>query len=127
MRIATWNLERGGHRGVLSDVQGAILGDLHADVLVLTEPHRAEPVPSLPTVTSSIQRVGNGDEEPWVAIAGSSVSTLDAEVIPSERLAVAALAELDGVPTVVYGTVLPWRQITRQASDLVRTDETYAE
>lgn len=86
----------------------------------------ASPIPSLPTVASPVKRVGNGELEPWIAIAGSSVTPLGRETIPFEGLAVAALAELDGIPTIVYGSVLPWRQIARQAPELA-PDESYAE
>ena len=61
-----------------------------------------------------------------MAIAGPSVSPLDDDPLPFERLAVAALAEPDGVPAVVYGSVLPWRQIVQQAPSLVRPYENYA-
>jgi hypothetical protein len=127
MRIGTWNLERGGRGGVVTDIQGTILSGLRADVLVLTEPHTSSPIPLLSTVASPAGRMGNGEEEPWVAIAGPSVSPLSDDVPPFERLSVAALAELNGTPAVVYGSVLPWRQIARQAPDLVRPNETYAE
>jgi hypothetical protein len=126
MRVGTWNLERGGRGGGVSQIQATILGSLRADVLVLTEPHTSSPVPSLPAVSSPVRRNGNGEDEPWLAIAGPSVSRLDDEPLPFERLSVAALAEPNGVPAVVYGSVLPWRQIVRQAPCLVRPNESYA-
>ena len=88
MRVGTWNLERGGRRGAASEAQGTLLANLRADVLILTEPHAASPVPSLPSISSPVRRAGNGDEEPWVAIAGQSVTPVDNDMIPYERLAV---------------------------------------
>jgi hypothetical protein len=127
MRIATWNLERGGRNGARSDRQRAVLETLAADVLILTEPHSPEVLPGVPTVGSPTEREGNGVREPWVAIVGATVEPVEQRLdFAFEDLAVSALAELDGKPALVVGSVLPWRSAPRHAPNLARPGETYA-
>lgn len=115
MRIATWNLQRGGSARVL-DGQRKVLEELDADVVVLTEPSNAYshgPVVSPP--------IRSGDQC-WVAIVGAEVRRADIE-IPAERMAAAAMAPHQGRELAVYGSVLPWSSFRLQAPELARDGE----
>src|SRR5689334_7746078 len=116
MRIATWNLERGGTRAARL-AQEAVLTTLSADVLVLTEPP-ASYRGGLGVITSPPQRSGTKGNEAWVAIVGASVESV-ALHIPFERMAVAARAQVNGNGIVVYGSVLPWGLIVSGGPELV--------
>ena len=72
MRIATWNLERGGKTRAARIAQDDTIRDLAADVFVLTEPG-----PSFDTgpgvVTSPRRRTNRNGHESWIAIIGDAV------------------------------------------------------
>jgi endonuclease/exonuclease/phosphatase family metal-dependent hydrolase len=122
MRIATWNIERGGRSRAASLAQERVLHALAADVVVLTEPP-----PSYRTaagiITSPPLRKGPSGVESWVAILGASVEPVALD-IPFERMAAAARATLDGRHVIIYGAVLPWGAIRTHATDLVHVGET---
>ena len=121
MRIATWNLERGGRTLRARAAQEETLRALSADVMILTEPpptYSGRPG----VVTSPPLRDGPKGGESWVAIVGVTVEALPFDV-PYERLAVAARARVAGVTVIVYGAVLPWRAVTNHAPYLVRDGE----
>jgi hypothetical protein len=121
LRIATWNLER-GTTAAIRQAQAAVLRDLAADVVVVTEPGPSyKSGPGI--VTSPPDRKGRNGTEPWVAIVGPSVEPLALD-IPFERMAVAATALVGAVPLLVYGSVLPWGSFDRDAPDLLLAGET---
>ncbi len=122
MRIATWNLERGGRTRAAREAQEATLRELEADVAVLTEPPPTF-VAGPGVVTSPALRPGPNGPEAWVAIVGATVepAPLDA---PYERLGVAARVTPGG-SLVVYGGVLPWLSIRSHAPELVMEGETF--
>jgi endonuclease/exonuclease/phosphatase family metal-dependent hydrolase len=122
MKIATWNLERGGRTRAARAAQDEVLQALGADILLLTEPPASyQATPGV--VTSPAKRSSSKGNESWVAIVGHSVEpfTLD---IPFERMAVAATALVERVPLLVYGSVLPWGLIGRAAPELMQAGET---
>lgn len=119
MRLATWNLERGGRSKRARALQEEVLEELAADVLVLTEPGPSYESGRAGVVVSSPRTRC----EPWVAIVGPSVAPVALE-IPYERLAVAATAKVDACAVLVYGSVLPWNGIRVHAPDVVRAGET---
>jgi endonuclease/exonuclease/phosphatase family metal-dependent hydrolase len=121
MRIATWNLERGGRTARARTAQEQILATIGADVIVLTEPP-ASYANRAGVVTSPLQRVASRGHEPWVAIVGSGVSAVDVDV-PYDRLAVAARCVVADRSFIIYGTVLPWLAVTSHAPELVRAGE----
>ena len=118
MRIATWNLERGGRTKAARAAQQSVLAanDIRADVMVLTEP------PATVLAAAGVLASPPGGHESWVAIQGRQVQPLDLK-IPYDRMAVAARISLNGAQIVVYGAVLPWTAIKIHAPDLVRTGE----
>jgi endonuclease/exonuclease/phosphatase family metal-dependent hydrolase len=120
MRIATWNLQR-GTSAPIRQAQRAVIQELAADILVLTEPDGSyEHGPG--AVTSPRLREARKGTESWVAIVGSSVEPVELD-IPFERMAVAARAGVGGKNVIIYGSVLPWGTIRSQAPELVRDDE----
>jgi endonuclease/exonuclease/phosphatase family metal-dependent hydrolase len=122
MRIATWNLERGGRKVAARAAQEAVLQKLGADIIVLTEPpasYQCRPG----VVVSPAKRSGPKGGESWVAIVGPSVEPVALD-IPFARMAVAATALVGGTPVVVYGSVLPWGFFDRAAPELVLAGET---
>lgn len=125
MRVATWNLERGGQSRAARVAQKETLRDLGADVVVLTEPP-ASYASGPGVVMSPAARPGTRGAEYWVAIVGSEVQAVALQ-IPYERLAVAARVRIAGGSVIVYGAVLPWRSIRSQAPDLVRDGESYSD
>jgi endonuclease/exonuclease/phosphatase family metal-dependent hydrolase len=122
VRVATWNLERGGRTRAAAPAQRQVLAELAADVVALTEPP-ASLTTSPGVVASPARRVGSAGEESWVAIAGTAdVEPIDLD-IPYERMAVAARASAGDQRVVVYCAVLPWLAVTRHAPYLVRPGE----
>jgi hypothetical protein len=121
MRIATWNLERGGKTHAARAALAVALDELHADVTVFTEPgSRFKSGPGV--VTSPPTRPRSPGPEPWIAIVGEGVeSVLD---IPYERLAMAARITVGGRAVIVYGTVLPWLTVAHHARRVVLACET---
>jgi hypothetical protein len=121
VRIATWNLERGGRTAAAGRAQDAVLRALAADVIILTEPpasYRSGPG----VVTSPPRRRGRAGDEAWVAIVGDGVEPVALE-IPFERMATAARLGANERAVVVYGSVLPWAAIASHAPELVRPGE----
>lgn len=119
MRLATWNLERGGRTRAARAAQQRVLASnaMGADVLVLTEPP-ASVMAGPGTVISPPGRHGS-----WVVIQGRHVQPVELP-IPYDRMAVAArVGTTNGAQIIVYGTVLPWTAVTRHAPDLVRSGE----
>lgn len=124
MRIATWNLERGGKTRAAQRAQAEALREVERDVLVLTEPGASFRA-GTGSVTSPRLRDGarSDENECWVAIVGESVTPVPLE-IPFARMAVAAFARTAEVRVVVYGSVLPWGSFATQAPELAREGET---
>jgi hypothetical protein len=119
----TWNLERVRTPAIRAGQQ-AVLRDVHADVVVLTEPgprYRSGPG----VVTSPPARRQSRAAEPWVAIVGSRVEPVPLDV-PYERLAVAARVSVGERAFVVYGAVLPWLAVTHHAPELALPGEDFA-
>ena len=123
MRIATWNLERGGRTRAARTAQDMILRSVEADVVVLTEPS-ASFAAGIGVVVSPPRRTGRHGTESWVAIVGPSVEPLNLP-IPFERISVAARAVIGPRTIVIYGSVLPWLSVRSHAPDLVRDGEDY--
>jgi len=127
MRIATWNLERGGRRGAAFDRQRAVLDSISADITVLTEPPWQLSTTCKGLVAAPRERQAHGEPEAWVAIQGDGVEPVS-PAARYGRLAVAARTTALREPVVVYGSVLPWLAAPRQAAELLATpSETYAE
>lgn len=122
MKIATWNLERGGRTQGAREAQEELLAELRADVVVLTEP--ASSYKTATGVVTSPRRSKKGIVRPeaWVAICGGSVEPVELDV-PYERTAVAARVSVGGVTVIVYGAVLPWLAVTSHAPELVEEGE----
>lgn len=118
MRIATWNLERGGRNKAARAAQQAVLAsnDMRADVMVLTEP------PASVLAAAGVLASPPGPHGPWVAIQGRQVQPLDLK-IPYDRMAVAARVGTNDAQIIVYGAVLPWTAVKNHAPDLVRAGE----
>lgn len=121
MRIATWNLQRGGSRRARVEQQ-AVLRDINPDVAVLTEPGPGYE-DGRGTLISPAERPRAIGPEPWVAIVGHRLESVELE-IPYRRLAAAALVSTDGGAFIVYGAVLPWLAVTAHAPELVLPGET---
>lgn len=122
MRIATWNLERGGRTAAAARLQSVVLRELAADVLILTEPGPKFEAGE-GSVTSPRLRANRSGREAWIAIVGHSVEPVPIE-IPFERMAVAATARVNDRSLLVYGSVLPWRTFRAHAPELAREGET---
>jgi hypothetical protein len=122
MRAATWNLQGGGTSRAARAAQETVLQDLAADVLVLTEPG-ASYMNGPGVVTSPRRHADQKDDAPWVAIVGTCVEPVPLD-IPFARMAVAATARVDDVPFLIYGSVLPWAFVGRNAPELLRKGET---
>lgn len=122
MKLATWNLERGGRTQGAREAQEELLAELRADVVVLTEP--ASLYKTATGVVTSPRRSKKGIVRPeaWIAIVGGSVEPVELDV-PYERTAVAARVSVGGVTVIVYGAVLPWLAVTSHAPELVEEGE----
>ena len=121
VKIATWNLERGGHTHAARCAQDDVLGLLAADVIALTEPPPAfREGPGV--VASPARRTNASGFESWAAIVGPTVEPIPFE-IPYERMAVAARVTVGGARVIVYCAVLPWLAVTSHAPDVVRAGE----
>lgn len=121
MKVATWNLERGGRTRPAHVAQEEVLLELGVDVIALTEPpatYRSAPG----VVASAPRRSGPAGLESWVAVVGETVEPVPFEV-PYERMAVAARATVGAESIIIYGAVLPWLAVTSHAPYLVRTGE----
>jgi hypothetical protein len=125
VRIATWNLERGGRTRAARRAQEEALRELERDVLVLTEPGPSFEA-TAGTVTSPRLRASRAGNESWVAVVGESVAPAAIEV-PFERMAVAAIARAGDTHLVVYGSVLPWGTFRTHAPQLAHDGETSLE
>lgn len=123
MRIATWNLERGGRTRAARPAQEETLRALGADIVVVTEPPCSYK-PGANLVTSPALRPGPRGPESWVAITGRSVEPVDLDT-PYAQMAVAARAFVEGRTVVIYGAVLPWLSVRSHAPDLVRGEEDF--
>ncbi len=121
MKIATWNLERGGRTRAARPAQEEALRELAADVVALTEVP-PEYVGAERTVCSPPERMGPRGGEAWAAIVGTNVECVPYE-IPYERMAVARVGSGEG-SFILYCAVLPWLSVTNQAPDVVREGET---
>ena len=118
MRIATWNLERGGRNKAARAAQQSVLAanDIRADVMVLTEP------PATVLAAAGVLASPPGGHGSWVAIQGRQVQPLDFKT-PYDRMAVAARVGTNNAQIIVYGAVLPWTAVKIHAPDLVRAGE----
>jgi endonuclease/exonuclease/phosphatase family metal-dependent hydrolase len=121
VRIATWNLERGGRTRAARRAQEVTLRELERDVIVLTEPG-PEFEAAAGTVTSPRLRENRSVAESWIAILGNAVRPASLE-IPFERMAAAAVAETLTGAFVIYGSVLPWGTFRQHAPELARQGE----
>jgi hypothetical protein len=72
VRIATWNLERGGKTRAARRTQQETLRELERDVLVLTEPGPSFEATAGAVTSPRLRRNGSGCES-WIAILGSVV------------------------------------------------------
>ena len=122
MRIATWNLERGGRTRAARPAQEETLRELAADVVALTEVP-PEYVGAERTVCSPPARRGPRGREAWAAIVGPRVEPVPFD-IPYERMAVAARVRHDRGDVIVYCAVLPWLSVASHAPEMVRAGET---
>lgn len=121
VRVATWNLERGGRTRAARVAQAVEIRNLAADVLVLSEPGPSfEEGPGV--VASPRQRKNGKTSESWIAIVGDAIEPASFE-IPFERMAVAATARVNGVALLIYGSVLPWAAFRTHAPELGRDGE----
>ena len=121
MKIATWNLERGGRTRLARVTQEDVLRELCADVIALTEPpatYRDGPG----VIASAPRRSGPAGLESWVAVVGETVEPVPFEV-PYERMAVAVRATVGAKSVIIYAAVLPWLAVTSHAPDVVRAGE----
>jgi endonuclease/exonuclease/phosphatase family metal-dependent hydrolase len=123
VRIATWNLERGGRTRAAAPAQRHVLAELAADVVALTEPP-PQLTATAGVIASPARGVGSAGEESWAAIAGSAELEPIDLAIPYERMAVAARASAGMQRAVIYCAVLPWLSVTNHAPYLVRPGET---
>jgi endonuclease/exonuclease/phosphatase family metal-dependent hydrolase len=122
MKLATWNLERGGRTQGAREGQEELLAALGADVVVLTEPPSSNKTATGVVTSPPDRKDGTAGPEAWVAIVGSSVEPVDFDV-PYKRTAVAARVSVGGLTVIVYGTVLPWLAVTSHAPELVEEGE----
>lgn len=122
MRIVTWNLERGGRSAAARPAQDAVLGELAADVVVLTEPGPSFEA-GAGTVASPRRRANHRGHESWIAIVGDCVEPTPFDV-PFARMAVGAVAHVNGRRLLLYASVLPWNTFRQHAPELVRDGET---
>jgi endonuclease/exonuclease/phosphatase family metal-dependent hydrolase len=120
MKIATWNLQRGGSESVRR-AQNEALRALSADVVALTEPSPSFRQGDGVVASPALRKNASGVES-WVAIVGASVEPIDFD-IPYERMAVAARASVGGTRVILYCAVLPWLAVTNHAPDVVRPGE----
>ncbi len=125
MRIATWNLERGGRSRGARPAQEETLRALLADVVVLTEPP-ATYASGPGVVASPALRSGIDGRESWIAIVGAGVEAVPLD-IPYERMAVAARVAIRGRRIVVYGAVLPWLSVRSHAPKMVQAGEVFSD
>lgn len=122
MRIATWNLERGGRTRAARPAQEETLRELAADVLALTEvPSELRDAPGV--VCSPPRRAGPHGLESWAAIVGRDVEPVPYE-IPFQRMAVAARVGQGDAGLILYCSVSPWISVASHAPDVVRAGET---
>lgn len=122
MRIATWNLERGGRTRAARPAQEETLRELAADLLALTEvPSEFRAAPGI--LCSPPRREGPRGLESWAAIVGPRVEPVALD-IPYERMAVAARVRQGDEGFIVYCAVLPWLSVASHAPEIVRTGET---
>jgi hypothetical protein len=121
MKVATWNLERGGRTAKARAAQEAVLRELGADVVALTEPPSRYRDGS-GVVASEPRRPGSAGLESWAAVIGPSVEALPFE-IPYDRMAVAARAVVANTRVIIYCAVLPWLAVASHAPDVVRAGE----
>ena len=122
MKLATWNLERGGRSQAAREAQKELLADLRADVVVLTEPPSSYKTTAGVVTSPRLRKDGTAEPEAWVAIVGGSVEPVDFDV-PYKRTAVAARVSVGGLTLIVYGAVLPWLAVTSHADELVEEGE----
>jgi endonuclease/exonuclease/phosphatase family metal-dependent hydrolase len=122
MKIATWNLERGGRTQGARKAQEEILAELRADVVLLTEPDSSYKTATGVVTSPRLREGGTAGPEAWVAIVGRSVEPVDFDV-PYNRTAVAARISVGGLAVIVYGAVLPWLAVTSHARELVDEGE----
>jgi hypothetical protein len=126
VRVGTWNLERGGQRGLRSASQLSVLEALNLDVVVLTEPAASLSAGRDGVVASPARRAGPVGLEAWVAIVGSGVVPIGPP-LPFERLAAAARLRANGRDIILYGSVLPWRSAPLHVPDLTLPGESSAD
>ncbi len=114
MRIVTWNLNH--CKTNVRSRQLGVLESLNADLEVLTEP--GEPTLHMDrggvTLCSPALRDGG---ESWVVLRCKGPEFSDA-AIPFEHMATAATGKINGIDTIVYGSVLPWRAAASHAPDI---------
>jgi hypothetical protein len=122
MKIATWNLERGGKVKGAREAQEETLAALCADVVVLTEPASSYKTATGVVTSPPDRKDGTAGPEAWVAIVGGSVEPVDFDV-PFKRTAVAARVSVGDLTVIVYGAVLPWLAVTSHAPELVGEGE----
>lgn len=125
-RIGTWNLECGGRTAAIRERQRARVRDIVADVMVYTEPGPELSVAAVGRLTSPADRPLSNGAGAWVSISGDGVAPVGA-ALPYRRMAAVGRTRTPDGAVVVYGSVLPWLGIVRQAPDLVELGETYAE
>lgn len=109
MRLATWNLERAAASGRRASRLRQIIGQVSADVWVLTETHsNLVPEDAVASISSETPERPHREGERWVVIS----SRFDLEPVATAdpvRTACGRLRPETGPPILIYGTVLPWR------------------
>ena len=124
VRILTWNLDHGFRGKPLFGAQAELVEAARADVAVLTElpvewSGAGAGAGAEGRVVSPARRPSERGRESWVGIVGPALQRTSIE-IPFERMAAAALANVDGDDFVIYGSVLPWNAAIVQAPYLAQ-------
>lgn len=125
MRVAVWNMERGGPGGSVAERQLQLLDGMDFDLAVVTEPPAACSMTCDGVVAAPALRIGHAGPEAWVSVMGTDVQPVP-PCPPFERLAVAARAYVGTQLVIVYGSVLPWRSAPTHVPSLALPGESAA-
>lgn len=126
VRVGTWNLEGGGRSRTVARAQQERLRHIVAEVMVYTEPPPSMSVPTAGRVSSPCERDIAGGSASWIAVCGAGVEPVGAP-LPFSRMAAVGRVRTSAGSVIVYGSVLPWRSVARQAPEMVLPGEGYAD